>query len=44
MFLHAYKLTISHPASGARIAFEAPLPADLTAFLQHLSAADAQTV
>jgi 23S rRNA pseudouridine955/2504/2580 synthase len=34
MFLHACKTIIVHPRSGERIAFEAPLPADLQEFLQ----------
>ena len=29
MFLHAWRLTFAHPASGERIALQAPLPADL---------------
>jgi len=31
--LHAWRLTITHPASGAPMTFEAPLPADLAALL-----------
>jgi 23S rRNA pseudouridine955/2504/2580 synthase len=41
MFLHAAQLTITHPATGRPITFEAPLPAQLTAFLQSLDAAHA---
>jgi 23S rRNA pseudouridine1911/1915/1917 synthase len=33
--LHAYKLSFDHPVTGARLSFEAPLPAD---FLQALEA------
>jgi 23S rRNA pseudouridine1911/1915/1917 synthase len=35
-FLHAAKLTFSHPATGQRMTFEAPLPADLAAVLTRL--------
>ncbi len=34
MFLHAHTLSVIHPVSGERITFEAPLPADLTDFLE----------
>jgi 23S rRNA pseudouridine955/2504/2580 synthase len=34
MFLHAHTLSVIHPASGERITFEAPLPADLADFLE----------
>ncbi|HET7161040.1 MAG TPA: RluA family pseudouridine synthase, partial [Burkholderiales bacterium] len=37
MFLHAARLTITHPVTGRSMTFEAPLPAQLTAFLQSLS-------
>jgi 23S rRNA-/tRNA-specific pseudouridylate synthase len=33
MFLHAARLEFAHPISGAWMAFEAPLPDDLAAFL-----------
>jgi 23S rRNA pseudouridine955/2504/2580 synthase len=36
MFLHAHRLRITHPASGAPLAFDAPLPADCARFLQQL--------
>jgi 23S rRNA pseudouridine955/2504/2580 synthase len=36
MFLHASSLAFSHPANGARICVEAPLPADLQTFLATL--------
>jgi len=29
--LHALRLEIDHPATGARMTFEAPVPADLAA-------------
>jgi len=34
--LHAWKLEITHPASGKRMEFEAPLPADMQNFLDTL--------
>lgn len=34
--LHAFRLEFSHPVSGERLAFEAPLPADLLALLAAL--------
>ena len=36
MVLHARQLAFDHPASGARITLEAPLPADCRALLQRL--------
>jgi 23S rRNA pseudouridine1911/1915/1917 synthase len=36
--LHASRLVIRHPTTGARLAFEAPLPADLRATLEALRA------
>ena len=44
MFLHAYKLTVVHPITGEAVTFDAPLPADLSAFVERLNASDAQTV
>ena len=38
--LHAARLTLSHPVSGARLSFEAPLPHDLQAALEALRAGD----
>jgi len=38
MFLHAAKLSFEHPISGERLLIEAPLPTDLTAFLDALNA------
>jgi 23S rRNA pseudouridine1911/1915/1917 synthase len=31
-FLHAYRLAFTHPATGARLEFESPLPEDLEAY------------
>jgi 23S rRNA pseudouridine955/2504/2580 synthase len=39
MFLHAWRLQFNHPATGERIELLAPLPAGLSAFLPHDSAA-----
>ncbi len=36
MFLHAYRLTLTHPATGAPLTVHAPLPADCERFLQQL--------
>jgi 23S rRNA pseudouridine1911/1915/1917 synthase len=33
-FLHAYHLAFTHPRTGQALAFESPLPADLTAALE----------
>jgi len=33
MFLHAWRLQFTHPGSGAPVALEAPLPPDLSAFI-----------
>jgi 23S rRNA pseudouridine1911/1915/1917 synthase len=35
--LHAAKLTLTHPKSGKRVSFEAPLPEDLTALIDALA-------
>jgi 23S rRNA pseudouridine1911/1915/1917 synthase len=35
--LHAAVLGFAHPTSGARLRFEAPLPADMTALLEPLA-------
>jgi len=37
-FLHAWKLSFTHPVSGAPMSFEAPLPDDLRAVLAQLEA------
>ena len=34
--LHAWKLTITHPATGVPMTFEAPLPADIAGLLEEL--------
>jgi len=34
MFLHAHRIGFIHPATGNRVEFEAPLPADLARFLE----------
>lgn len=39
-FLHAARLGFDHPRSGERLAFEAPLPADLQAILDALDRGD----
>jgi len=36
MFLHALRMVIAHPRTGARIPLEAPLPASLQAFIASL--------
>ena len=35
MFLHAWRLQFDHPATGERIALQAPLPPDLQKFITH---------
>jgi 23S rRNA pseudouridine955/2504/2580 synthase len=35
MFLHAWRLQFDHPATGERIALQAPLPPELHKFLDH---------
>jgi len=37
LFLHARRLTITHPGSGERVSFESPLPSDLHQFLEKIS-------
>jgi 23S rRNA pseudouridine955/2504/2580 synthase len=44
MFLHAAKLVIRHPGTGEELAFEAPLPAELSSFLARLEAPLAATL
>jgi 23S rRNA pseudouridine1911/1915/1917 synthase len=34
--LHAWKLTFEHPRLGQRMAFESPLPKDMTLLLEAL--------
>lgn len=36
-FLHASQLQLTHPVTGARLEFEAPLPEDLQGILEHKS-------
>ena len=40
MFLHAAKLRLAHPLTGAPLAFDSPLPADLQTFLDRLDVAE----
>jgi 23S rRNA pseudouridine1911/1915/1917 synthase len=35
-FLHATRLTVSHPRHGGRVTFEAPLPSELRAVIEAL--------
>jgi 23S rRNA pseudouridine955/2504/2580 synthase len=44
MFLHASKLTVTHPVSKAPITFSAPLPLELEQFLSDISTAHAQAI
>lgn len=44
MFLHARRLVIRHPVTSHELVLEAPLPADLAAFLNHIEASLAATV
>jgi 23S rRNA pseudouridine955/2504/2580 synthase len=37
MFLHAYRLKLTHPATGAVLQFEAPLPAECRRFIDQLN-------
>lgn len=39
-FLHAERLAFTHPRSGERVSFEAPLPADLLAVLDDITPAE----
>ncbi|HVY62934.1 MAG TPA: RluA family pseudouridine synthase, partial [Planctomycetota bacterium] len=34
--LHAHRLTFTHPGTGARVTFEAPVPTDMEAALDAL--------
>ena len=36
MFLHAHRIAFAHPLTGEALVFEAPLPADLAAFVRGL--------
>jgi 23S rRNA pseudouridine955/2504/2580 synthase len=42
MFLHARKIVIAHPQSGATLTLEAPFPAELQSFLSRLDAEEAR--
>lgn len=42
MFLHAFRMVITHPGSGATFALEAPLPHELQSFLSRLDAGRAR--
>jgi len=44
MFLHACRLVIHHPVTSRELVLEAPLPADLAAFLSRIEAPLAATV
>jgi 23S rRNA pseudouridine955/2504/2580 synthase len=37
MFLHACRITVMHPGSGKPVTYEAPLPAELSGFLDRLT-------
>jgi len=39
MFLHAWRLALPHPVTGARLSLEAPLPAELAAVLARVNLA-----
>ncbi len=39
-FLHAAKLVLAHPLTGTPLRFEAPLPAELSAFIAYLESHD----
>jgi 23S rRNA pseudouridine1911/1915/1917 synthase len=41
--LHAERLRFTHPETGARVSFEAPLPADMERVLDALAEADAES-
>ena len=42
MFLHAWKMQLSHPLSGEMMHMEAPLPKSLDGFIRHLSSIEQQ--
>jgi 23S rRNA pseudouridine955/2504/2580 synthase len=44
MFLHAHRLSITHPLSGERVTYDATLAPELTQFLDALAAPDARPV
>ena len=39
MFLHAHRISFAHPLGAQEVVIEAPLPAELTAFVARLDAA-----
>jgi 23S rRNA pseudouridine955/2504/2580 synthase len=41
MFLHACRLTVSHPLSEARVTYESPLPPELAGFVKTLAQSNA---
>ena len=41
MFLHARQLTFTHPATGARMTLEAPMPRDLADYVARLDNGEA---
>lgn len=43
MFLHAARLALPHPLSGARLEFESSLPVELQAFVERLDANEKRT-
>ncbi|QTX31193.1 RluA family pseudouridine synthase [Aminithiophilus ramosus] len=43
VFLHSWKLSFLHPLTGQLLAFRAPLPTELTRYLQALAARDGAT-
>jgi len=43
MFLHAAKLSFTHPLSGETLTFEAPLPPELQQFIDRLNAREPES-
>src|SRR5687767_4929569 len=43
-FLHAEELAFSHPATGERLQFSAPLPPELAGFLERLEAKESERI
>jgi 23S rRNA pseudouridine955/2504/2580 synthase len=43
MFLHAYRLKITHPATGEPLQLEAPLPAECRRFIDQLKQLSSET-
>jgi 23S rRNA pseudouridine955/2504/2580 synthase len=44
MFLHACEMRVVHPETGLPVTYEAPLPEELSSFLQGLATSHAQTI